>query len=80
MPCTTLPILPDTTHANRIYPSASASADPIKNTRLMVACEVSSYPGIFCKPESPLLPRRPLSFWNSHSDSASVIACVRIDR
>ena len=35
---------------------------------------------MFCNPDNPLLPRNPLSFWNSHKAKASVIAWVRIDR
>ena len=34
----------------------------------MSAWGISSKPGIFCRPDRPLLPRNPLSFWNKYND------------
>ena len=61
-------------------PAPSATADAQRNQTEITDCGISSVPGIFCKPDSPLLPRNPLSFWNRCSANAKVMACVRIDR
>ena len=51
-----------------------------KNPIDMTSCPKYSMPGMFCKPERPLLPLRPLSFWNKYSDRAKVNAWVKIER
>ncbi len=59
---------------SRICPPASTqrihsqrparTAEAQKNQSDSVACDTASRPGMFCKPDSPLLPRSPVSFWN----------------
>ena len=59
-----MPNLPDTMPGSGQIAQAQGPAPRPRRTRSRPAsCDASAKPGRFCRPESPLLPRRPESFW-----------------
>ena len=58
----TLPNLPPVIQVASTIPQASAKADAQRKRIEITDCGTSAAPGMFCSPDSPLLPRKPASF------------------